>query len=181
MLDKCRKGLHSADMTNEQGKCHGCKILRQRLYRHARNGNPLCWTGKHPEPRGGLICRCGEQPDMDETSVDWAIVERASHDQDLPRHLTTAEAIATVRTLQRRLRGSDYDVVSWAGGNREEGDGEADSFWPGVLGDTRRARYLVYEAAHWYRHISDAVAHMDRDYAPEDPAEYPERYPRRAA
>lgn len=173
MLNKCLKGLHDSADTDTQGRCRGCQSLGRKLRWNERNGNPLCWTGKHSEPEEGIICPCGEHPPTDETYIDWAIVERASHDLELPRPMTVAEELSTIRTLQRRLNCSDHDAVQFAR--------DAESFWPSCLGNTDHVAYVVWKWARRNGNVPDVIRAMDLYYAPEDPADYPERYPSRVA
>jgi hypothetical protein len=109
----CSRGLHNpaVEGTEADGECRPCRRLRHRLRAAERRGDPLCWTGTHPEPEEGLICGCGEAPPPD-TWIDWVIVEDALQNREPFRPLTNAEKCSLIRTAVARDRQVDNGVPS---------------------------------------------------------------------
>lgn len=112
----CGKRLHQMTPENRTkfGACRTCWNVERRRTRAANNGNPLCWTGDHPEPEPGMICACGDIPPPDDF-IDWALVENAVAGRELCRPMTNAEQVCALTTVAYRWEDvtGPYGARTW--------------------------------------------------------------------
>lgn len=145
----CPLGLHKMRGKNvRDGKCHACRLIRVRRKRNAEKGNPLCWTGEHPQLDPDVPCTvCGDEP-PDPATVDWIMVERAIDGGVVNRELTTAELGCFLWTVMNRWRIGAWEARSVL----HENTGEE-------LSD-RQLEYLTTEYEHVGRTTNDVLVAM---------------------